>query len=179
MTPRGHLAIRFSKGRDGPNTLSCVRPDGSSTWSKVSDFFPVHDLTHYVVETTLGLDDAFFGLIRSGWSIQDFEAPGASKRTPPTAILAEVLVGALQREVLLHQGVTADDYNREVLASLQGQAQRIRRKVSPEEFGTVQSRLEGLLANWKSISPGQWLDLSFPPEGLPAGQLSPHPACRA
>jgi len=167
MTPEAQLAIRFSKGRDGPNTLSCVRPDGSTTWSKVSEFFPVHDLTHYVVETTLGLDGAFFGLIRSGWSIQDFESPGASKRTPPEAILAEVMVGVLQREVLLRQGSTADSYNREVLASLQGLAQPIRREVSPEDLATMQSRLEGLLANWKSISPGQWLELRFPPEGSP------------
>ncbi|MBA2706396.1 MAG: hypothetical protein H0U59_01145 [Gemmatimonadaceae bacterium] len=168
MTAEAHLAIRFSKGRDGPNTLSCVRPDGSTTWSKVSEFFPVHDLTHYVVETTLGLDGAFFGLIRSGWSIQDFESPGASKRTPPEAILAEVMVGVLQREVLLRQGSTADSYNREVSAAMEGLAQPIRREVSAEELVTMRSRLEASIASWKSIAPGECLELRFPLKGAPS-----------
>ena len=34
----------------------------------------LHDLIHYVVETTLGYREAFFGLLAAGWDIQDFGA---------------------------------------------------------------------------------------------------------
>ncbi|HVF40255.1 MAG TPA: hypothetical protein VM939_10170 [Gemmatimonadaceae bacterium] len=161
MIQEGDLTIRFTKGRDGPNTLSCVRPDGSTTWSKVSDFFPVHDLTHYVVETTLGLDDAVYGLIRSGWSISDFESPGAASRTPPGAILAEVMVGPLQREVLMRHGASAADYNQEVSAAMDGLGQSARRAVTADEFSTMQSRLRELMSEWKALPPGEAIQVHF------------------
>ena len=45
-----------------------------------------------------GFDYAFFGLVASGWSIDEFGEPGASKRLPPEARWAEILVGILDRE---------------------------------------------------------------------------------
>ena len=63
------LTIRLTKGRDSRSVLTCTRPDGSTTWSKVSDYFPTHDLAHYAVETTLGISRGFYGLILEGWDI--------------------------------------------------------------------------------------------------------------
>jgi hypothetical protein len=74
------MVIQLKKGRDGPATLACVRADGSRTWGKEHPFFPLHDLTHCAVESVLGFDQAFFGLIATGWNIDDFAKPGASAR---------------------------------------------------------------------------------------------------
>lgn len=51
------LLIRITKNRDGSAALSCGRADGSVTWQRHrgprGQFFALHDLTHYAVETTL------------------------------------------------------------------------------------------------------------------------------
>ena len=76
------MFIQLKKGRDGPATLACVRADGTRTWGKEHPFFPVHDLTHCAVESVLGFDQAFFGLIAKGWDIDDFAKPRASRAMP-------------------------------------------------------------------------------------------------
>src|SRR2546430_9090725 len=52
------LLIRIKKKSDGSAALSCLRADGSVTWQRQNGqqgrFFPLHDLTHYAVETVLG-----------------------------------------------------------------------------------------------------------------------------
>ena len=57
------LTIRIKKKPDGSAALSCQRADGSVTWQRQTGpqgaFFPLHDLTHYAVETELGLEQAF------------------------------------------------------------------------------------------------------------------------
>ena len=91
------LSIRIKKKNDGSAALSCTRADGSTTWQRQDGqlglFFPLHDLTHYAVETVLGFKRAFYGLLAEGWDITSFNEPGISKRLPEDAGLAEVLVG--------------------------------------------------------------------------------------
>jgi len=43
-------------------------------------------------------DQAFFGLIATGWDIDDFAKPGASRRMPFQAIGAEHVAGVFDRE---------------------------------------------------------------------------------
>ncbi len=100
------MLIQLKKGRDGPATLACVRADGTRTWGKEHPFFPTHDLTHCAVESVLGFDQAFFGLIATGWDIDDFAKPGASRRMPFQAIVAEHVVEA--RWHALPVGATMD-----------------------------------------------------------------------
>jgi hypothetical protein len=51
------LVIQIKKKTDGSAALSCRRGDGSVTWQgqdgQQGRFFPLHDLTHYAVETVL------------------------------------------------------------------------------------------------------------------------------
>ena len=51
------LTIRITKRADGRASMRCERPDGSATWQshrgRQASFFPLHDLTHYVVETEM------------------------------------------------------------------------------------------------------------------------------
>src|SRR5712691_8174 len=92
------MMIQLKKGRDGPSTLVCVRPDGTRAWRKVHPFFPVHNLTHCAVESVLGFEEAFFGLVASGWSIDEFEARGAAARLPVEALWAENIAGLFDLE---------------------------------------------------------------------------------
>src|SRR5215216_2658201 len=96
------LTIRIKKKKDGSAALSCVRADGSTTWQRqdgqLGRFFPLHDLTHYVVETVFGFQSGFYGLVASGWDISDFEKSEMKPRIPPEALLAEVIVGFFDLE---------------------------------------------------------------------------------
>ncbi|MEZ0326475.1 MAG: hypothetical protein ACAH95_11265 [Fimbriimonas sp.] len=98
------MTIRFAKPRhaERPPTCTVIRDDGSTTGQATSDFFVAHDLTHYAVETELGLRQAFFGLLNSGLTFESFtdrQAGSAKARTlPEDAYLAECIVGALDAQ---------------------------------------------------------------------------------
>src|SRR4029077_6023281 len=112
------VLTELKKRRDSPATLACVRSDGSRTWGKEHPFFPVHDLTHCAVESVLGFDQAFFGLIAEGWDIDDFAKPRASKTMPFQAIVAEHVVGVFDRERALPAPMPSPEFNEMVSASL-------------------------------------------------------------
>src|SRR5213076_3104652 len=73
------MLIRIKKRTDGSAALSCLRDDGSVTWQRQEGiqgrFFPLHDLTHYAVETVLGHRRGFYGLVAEGWELTDFGTP--------------------------------------------------------------------------------------------------------
>lgn len=100
--PIPELRIRLAKRPDGSVVLHCTRADGSATWQRHDPrraaFFAHHDLRHFAVETTLGLRRGFFGLIADGWDIANTDGKGDRGRLPPDAIVAEYLVGLLDRE---------------------------------------------------------------------------------
>lgn len=157
----GKLQIRITKGRDGPNILTCTREDGTSTWARVQDYFPTHDMTHFVVETTLGISNAFYSLVLDGWNIEDFAMKGASKRIPPQANLVEALVGRLQRDLMPESQFTAESFNEEVVAVLEGIGNAERRRVTDSELGEMRRRLRELLAEWNALGAGESLSLEF------------------
>ena len=87
------LRIEIAKRADRAGVLACTRADGSQTWQKQSTrtaaHFALHDLTHYAVESTLGYENGFFGLIASGWEIEDTTGKGARGPLPPEAVEVE------------------------------------------------------------------------------------------
>lgn len=156
------LSIKITKGRDGPAVLTCTRPDGTSTWSRVSEYFPTHDMTHFVVETTLRVPQAFYSLVLDGWDIGDFATKGASNTIPPQANLVEALVGRLQRDLMANSDFTAATYNEEVVGVLEGIDNPERRPVTEDELETMRTRLRELLDRWVALGPGESLRLIFP-----------------
>jgi hypothetical protein len=88
------MIIRFTKAKneDRPSTITCFRDDGTTTGMPSTPFFVRHDLTHYAVETVLGLRTAFFGLLAQGWEISSFE-----EREPGNAQGAATATGGAPR----------------------------------------------------------------------------------
>lgn len=156
------MLIQLKKGRDGPATIACVRADGSRTWSKEHPFLPIHDITHCVVESVLGFDRAFFGLIASGWEIDDFAQPGVHKRIPFQAVVAEHVVGVFDRERALPQPMTAAAFNESVVASLPAGQRETFHGLTEEQLARVR-RLRGALeARWHDLPLGATLEVRFP-----------------
>ena len=148
------MDIELKKGRDGPSTLACVRADGTRTWGKVARFFPVHDLTHCAVESVLVFKEAFFGLVASGWSIDDFAAPGVAGRLPVEAVWAESIVGLLDLERGTGKEWTAPEFNEALAESLRGQGRAAFRPIGEAELARIRALRNGLQQRWDELTPG-------------------------
>jgi hypothetical protein len=156
------MVIQLKKGRDGPATLACVRVDGTRTWGKEHPFFPVHDITHCAVESVLGFDQAFFGLIAAGWDIDDFEKPGASRRMPFQALVAEHVVGVFDRERALPAPLTVAEFNEAVLASLPPLQRDWFQPLTDAQVSHVRELRSTLEARWHALPVGATLEVTFP-----------------
>ena len=161
------LRIQFTKRKDGAALLRCVRDDASVTWQRQDDqraaFFPVHDLTHYAVESELGFARGFYGLIAAGWDIADTTGKGTRGPLPEEAIEVEYIVGALGAERAGDPACPAEEFNQLAATFAKSRGRPEPRQLSYAELTRVRSRINDLSAQWSALSPGDTLELPFPP----------------
>ena len=170
------LLIRIKKKADGSSALSCERADGSVTWQNVGPrqgaFFPLHDLTHYAVETVLGHRRGFFGLLAEGWRFSDFGAPWPRGPIPGDADPSELIVGFLDAERTTGARWSAEEVNRHagVFSSQLGIPWSS--TLTDDELQRVRARRSELFALWTALPPGETLELPFD-RAIPAGSSTP------
>lgn len=168
-TSAPELLIRIKKKPDGSAALSGTRADGSVTWQrqdgKIGQVFPLHDLTHYAVETTLGFRSAFYGLLADGWNISDFGTPEMKPRLTAEALLAETIVGCFDLERMTGTQSTLDEINARV-AEYAAENGLEPRPLTDEDVTRVRTMRSELFARWRALEPGEALELPFsrPPE---------------
>lgn len=160
------LQITFQKHKNKPNTLSCTRQDGSFTWSKIHPGLAIHDLIHYAVETTLGFQKAFFGLLVQGYNIEDFALPRTErpiellpKNLPFEALYTEFLVGLFQMETL--SGEPYPDFNQVLKEVYEEKKLEGFRPLSAEDIISIRQNIKTLDQLWKAIPDGESLILEF------------------
>ncbi len=156
------LLVRIKKKPGGDAALSCVRADGSVTWQRQEGnhgrFFPLHDLTHYAVETVLRHRRGFFGLLADGWEIGDFGAPWPKGPLPSDMDPSEMIVGLLDAE--RHQGLrfTVAELNE----PSNGHAVRgALGTLSDADLERVRALRAELFAMWEALPAGDTLELPF------------------
>jgi hypothetical protein len=160
------LFLRFKKGADGRiASFALHRSDGSFTVQRnPNGFFPAHDLTHYVVETTLGFRRAFYGLVCEGWDFADFGTPWPRGPMPgDEAGPAEFIVGFLDIE-----------RNTGYMSNAAALMERLRSigcdlVITDEQLDRIRQFRDALIARWQQLPPGKTLELEFMPE-----RLAPH-----
>jgi hypothetical protein len=161
------LILQFTKRTDGGALLRCVRDDGSATWQKQqgdhATFFPLHDLTHYAVETELGFMRGFYGLIVDGWAIEETTGKTARGPLPDEAIEVEYVVSALAAERASGAVSPAEEFNQlaKTFARAKGLSQP--RPRTDADLSRVRSRMDELFLRWRTLAPGDTLELAFPP----------------
>jgi hypothetical protein len=161
------LTIRIKKGKNGPHSLVCTRVDGSMTMQhQRQDFFPMHDLIHYAVESVLGYRRGFFGLVAEGWDLSDFGTPWPRGPLPPDMDPAELIVGMLGLELGSDKAASAEEVNARVAhwhaehAPDQAKPER----VSDNQLTGVRDLIAKLHGEWRELNPGEAIDLRFPPD---------------
>ena len=159
------LLVRIKKKADGSAALSCVRPDGSVTWQRHEGaqgrFFPIHDLTHYAVETVLEHRRGFYGLVADGWDLTDFGAPWPKGRLPKDLDPSELIVGFLDVERANGVEWTADEFNKHAASYYAQHGLSGGCRVTGEELERIHALLPELVARWHSLPTGETLELLF------------------
>jgi hypothetical protein len=147
------LQIRIKKGRDGPNSLACIRADRSHTIHyQTTDFFAFHDLTHYAVETTLNFQRGFFGLVTEGWSITDFGNGWPRGPLPAESLLPEMIVGRLDIE----RGTGVRQSPDGCKVTVDGD------ELTEEQLERIRKKMHELHEQWRALEPGGTIELEFP-----------------
>ena len=167
LTVPAPLRVELGKRADGRYVLRCTRPDGTVTWQVQvppnARFFPFHDLTHFAVETTLGLTRGFFGLVAEGWDIADTGGKGARGPIPRDAILVEHVVGLFDRE---RDGTVPRWSASEFAEQLALRADEARfsppAPYTDAQLDAARARIAELHARWRELPPGGTLELLLP-----------------
>ena len=160
------LTIHLARRADGAVVLELRRADGTSTWQKrrgpTADFFAIHDLTHYAVETILGFDRAFYGLVAEGWDLEDFGTPWPRGPMPPEALPAEVIVGCFDTARAAHVPLTADQCNATASSYFANAGMPCPVSVTDDVLQRVRDRLSELVWRWHALPVRETLALPFP-----------------
>jgi hypothetical protein len=160
------VLVRFTKNRPAAkaDTLTCIRPAGGSTRGEMprQGILP-HDAFHFVVETTLGWRDAFFGRVAGGLSLAHLAHKLHGEKIDwaknQQVLQSESLVECLQAE---QWGGAADPATfAEILA-----VTCRRRGVPPPpltaaELGRVRTALREFGAAWRPLPPSQSIERTF------------------
>ena len=155
------MIIRLSKGNNKQDTLTCVRTDGSTTWTNLHPNMFQHDLMHYAVETTLGLQNSFFGQVASGIDINEFNKPTNQRgfKIPVEAIQTEYIVGLVQVE--LSDGAVFEDFNDQLQKSLATKNIPIPEQLTNANLDKIRTKFKQLLRQLVGLKPGDYLELAF------------------
>ena len=165
VVPPPELRVELTKRADGGAVLRCTRADGTVTWQRQEGhqaaFFPLHDLTHHAVETTLGYRRGFLGLVAEGWEIADTTGKGARGPLPPEAMLVERLVGLLDVERASHVRWTAAEFAEQLAAVGADPRDGRGRPLTDEALARVRARRADHFTRWHALEPGATLALTF------------------
>jgi hypothetical protein len=164
------LTIRMKKKTDGSAAISCERPDGSVTWQRqegrMAGFFPLHDLTHFAVETVLEHRRGFYGLIADGWDFTDFTTPWPRGPIPADADPSELIVGFFDAERVGGERWSAEQFNAHGEEFGRKMGVKIKLGLSDAELQRIREMREGLFARWAELPAGETLELEFGDAGL-------------
>ena len=155
------MEILLTKTGKEHTIFSCKRADGSITWKQVDDFFILHDLGHYVVESILQIKNGFFGMLSKGTDITDFDLPKEKRmiEITPEAIFTEHLVnyividftqGRMDNFIETFRAINDRNIEPDLLKQLkESKLEQIRKKYNE------------LMVQWKSVSIAGSMNLLF------------------
>ncbi|MGI9078953.1 MAG: hypothetical protein ACR2G6_16745 [Gemmatimonadaceae bacterium] len=159
------LLVQLTKRADGGAVIRCVRADGSVTWQRhqgpQAAFFPLHDLSHYAVESELGFRSGFYGLLAAGWNMEETDGKSMRGTLPDEAIAVEHIVGMLGLERARGAAWSAAEFNEQAANFAAAAGRSAPRVLTDTELARVRSRLRTLVEQWDALMPKATLELAF------------------
>ena len=155
------MEISFKKRAGRKNIISYQRAVLPDHWLEADDFLILHDLSHYAIETQLGYQSAFWGLIKSGVNPIVFENKQARDQLliSNEAWYAECLANLFLIE--LTQGIF-DNFN----AVFQESVNQMNKNIpvlllTVEQINGIRDYYQQLVHTWKDLAHEQAMVLSF------------------
>jgi len=155
------MKVQFQKNKESKNVIRFLRTDASSTWTKGDNFLVLHDLSHYTIETTLNYTTAFYGIIKSGVSIQNFEDKPTrdQMKLSNEAWYAETLANLLLIEYTQNP---FENFNEVFKESLQKTNPNLPALViSESDLNNMRKLYSDLIARWNQIPDKEIMELIF------------------
>ena len=159
------MLIRLTKAKNEgkQDRLTCVRDDGSQTSWPLSSHFAQHDLLHYVVETTLGLEEAFFGLIAKGREIDSFGTRDGQKDIyTKDEGDTELIVGLLQGQMQTGSLPGHDEFLAILTLTCEKRNWTMPQYLSEQQLDDIKQKISALEGKWQRLPAGEALELVFP-----------------
>jgi hypothetical protein len=166
------MRITITKG-EREDRIEALRPDGSSVRTSFPHKGPVpHDAVHFYVESSLAIDDAFWGMVAAGRDPEEVaeiaKANGHASAKRAT-VADETIVRLVQAERVvecfeadLWSGSTTDPSTiREAIAAGCAQSLIPPLEVGDEAIATIRSHLNDLVRRWPAAKPGERLVLNW------------------
>jgi hypothetical protein len=155
------LKVRFTRGKDKKDVLVVVRADGSQSWQHQQPGIPVHDLTHFAVESTLGLKNGFYGLLAQGWDITRLIDRDVRSILPPEGLWTEFVVGLVQTERLGPEPLSATEFNEQLEKQKANFGLKYERCLTDDELAGIRQTFLDTYSKWRVLQPGESLYLIF------------------
>ena len=155
------LTVRFTRGKDKKDVLSVTREDGSQSWQHQQPGIPVHDLTHFAVESTLHLSNGFYGLLVQGWDITRLTAKDVRAQLPVEGLWTEFVVGLVQTERLSPEPLSAGEFNELLEKEKTNFRLTYDRRITDDELFEIRRSFLALYSQWRNLKPGESMSLTF------------------
>ena len=159
------MIIKIKKSIQFQSTLSCIREDGSTTFSKIKKGMEYHDLAHYSVEKSLGFNNAFYGMIQTGNDIQDFDVQRDKrpehlipKNLPLESIQVEYIVNQL---MLMYMNGSMDSFIDVLKNTLSDRGIQWSKALDEINLNDLISKYKVLILKWDAIGDGDEMVLEF------------------
>jgi len=155
------MEIIFFKRLGSKNIISFKRDGLKEEWIEADNFLILHDLSHYIIETTLKFKKAFWGLIKEGANPKDFEDKGLREKLliSNEAWYAECMANLFLMEY--HQG-RFENFN-EVLSTciLETNRDLPEFEINPIELNSIRIQYAEIIERWKKLPQDGKLILPF------------------
>jgi hypothetical protein len=155
------MEMKVTKNAGKQHIILYIRNDGSQTWMHSDDFFVMHDLSHYVLEKTLGYTTAFMGMLNDGMDIKDFEDREKRNKiiVSKEAAYAENMANLFLVEILQGNFENFNEISRQAFETSWKNFPPPH--LSDEEINAVRAFLKQILKQWKELPAGETTTLTF------------------
>jgi hypothetical protein len=155
------VKIQIKKRANSKHIISYVRDGLETYWIEADNFLVLHDLCHFVIETTLGYKSAFWGLVNSGINPSDFEDKEKRDRLNLSneAWYAEHLANLFLIEYAQGTFENINEVFKQCMLEHNPNVAII--QFSDAEIEAIRTSLHQLIDAWNHVKDGSYLTLDF------------------
>jgi len=155
------MDIIFKKRTGQKHIISYKREGKADFWMEADEFFVLHDLSHYSIETTLKYTHAFWGLIKEGINPDTFENKALRDKLTLSneAWYAECMANLFLMELTQGEFENLNKVINDSLLQTNPEVPAI--ELTPIEIESIRIIFNTLVFKWRSLNSNETILLKF------------------